>query len=372
MDFTKEMKRKSVKKSLFGVIFFLLIGLVLLYFSNGLLLLKKPANLYSVPEDELEGKYVTAEIGYIFDGYAETVQRKEGSSIETVISREYVIFVNDESVCGLFLPKNMVEDGDALLEESDDYYFGRTDKINKSITVTGIMEKMPDDSLRYYHQCTDYNSMSPEDQEHVLPLLLKVRSSGDIATTWFMVIAGLVFIVIALVRLIGAMSGKNQKQIKGKAEELSPGNPEYILNQVQELCQSTPAVGGVRMTPNLIYLENGAYQYLYGAKDLCWAYKNTVTHRTNGIKTGTSYNLMLRMADGSMRAMSMNEPQVDEWLQKIFVTFPGCVVGYNKDWEKLFKKDRQALAQIAVAQHAQAASAQTQAEAAPSEAEPQA
>lgn len=372
MDYTKDMKRKSIKKSLFGVIFFLLIGIALLYFSNGILLLKKPANLYNVPEDELEGKYVTAEIGYIHDGYAETVQRKEGSSIETVISREYVIFVSDESVCGLFLPKNMVKDGDALLEESDDYYYGRTDEINKSITVTGVMEKMPDDSLRYYHQSTGYDLMSSEEQEHVLPLILKVRSTSDIAMTWVMVIAGLVFIVLALVRLLSALSGKNQKQVKNKVEELSPGNPEYILNQVQELCQSTPAVGGVRMTPNLIYLENGAYQYLYGAKDLCWAYKNTVTHRTNGVVTGRSYNLMLRMADGSSRAMSMNETQVDDWLQKIFNTFPGCVVGYQKDWEKFFKKERQEFMRIAAAQHAQAQSAPAEPEAPSPEAEPQA
>lgn len=377
MDYTTQLKRKSVMKSLVSVILLLALGVALLVFSNGILLLKKPANLYSVPEDELEGKYVTVDLGastIIYDWYAQTEQSKEGSSLKTITSREYIIDANENSFCGLLLPQSMIEAGDALMEECADYLDYETDEITKGFTVTGIMRKMPADSLEFYHEYMDYDARSAEEQAMILPLYLEVRTGGSVGVTWVMVVLGLALIVLALVRLIRALSGKNQKQLTAKAEELAPGNAEYILNQVQELCQSTPAVGGVRMNSSLLYLENGAKQYLYGAKDVCWAYKNTVTHRTNGIPTGKSYNLMLKLADGSTQAMSMSEPQVDEMLQRIFVTFPGCVVGYSKEWETLFKKDRQEFARLAAAQRAQQPqqSAAPAEQAEPAEAEPQA
>lgn len=167
------------------------------------------------------------------------------------------------------------------------------------------------------------------------------------------------------------MSGKNQKQILKKANELSPGNPDYILQHAEQL-YSTPGAGGLRFNGTLILVEEGAKQYLYGANELIWAYRSVIQHKTNGVPTGKSYQLVLVMRDGSMRAVPMPSQTAEDQLVKISALLPNVVVGYDEQLAQLFnKKQYQDLAAEA-ARH-QAARAQAQAEAqAAAESQPEA
>ena len=351
MELLKTLKAKSIRRTILPVCVLLIAAVLCAVVSKPQLLFSKPVNLYDVPREALEGKYVTVRVERIYDSYAYTEQFKDNVSTG-ISSQEYIIDANEMDYCGLLLKKDMLEQADALLDSTYDYLMGEAETIEGGFTVTGVMRKMPEDSLDFYHEVVDYDSMPEENQEYFLPLYLVPRTQGDVITSWVFLGLGLVFLAIAVVQLCKAGGGKNQKQILRKAEELSPGNPDYILTHADELYKTAPSVGGLRMNASLILVEQGARQFLYGTKDLVWAYQNTVQHRTNGIPTGKSYHLMLNMADGTTRDLQMKETQVKEQLQKIFALVPACALGYDKDLQAMFRNNRGALAEVARAQHA--------------------
>lgn len=334
MELTKKLKSRSLKKRILPVCLLLIVAVVFLLLSEADLLIRKPVDLYDVPRDELEGKYVTVEVPFIYAGYAYTEEYKNDRPTGRITSSEYIIDANEEDYCGLLLPESMVDAGNDLMEESDQYYYGEIDEMETTLTVTGIMKKMPNDSLDFYHEVVDYDNQ--EDQDTFLPLYLVARDSGDTVTTVIFLVLGLGCLVWAILLLTTAAGGKNQKQLLKKAEELSPGNPEYILQQVDQLYTNGVNVGGLRMNANLILIEQGANHYLHAAGELVWAYKGVTQHRVNGVPTGKSYNLIMVMRDRTTRSVTMQENQVDEQLQKINALIPNVVLGYDEELGKLF------------------------------------
>ena len=365
MELMKTLKNKSIRKMLLPVCLLLALGIFFFAISNVWLLVQTPKDLWEVPRDELEGKYVTVELPGIYLSYAYTEEYKNDRPTGRITSREYLIDANSEDYCGLLLDsEDLMNKGEALLEECDAYWNYETDEITKTFTVTGVMKKMPEDSLDFYHEAVDYDRLSSGEQEVFLPLYLVARDGGDTASSVVFALIAAGLFAAAVILMVKAASGKNQKQIMDKAKELSPASPDYVLSQVDQLYNNAPAVSGLRMNGSLILLEQGAKQFLYGAKDLCWAYQNVVQHKTNGINTGKSYQLILRMTDGTMKQVTMKEAQVQEQLQKIFALYPACVVGYSKELEAAYKNDRASFAGLAASQRAprQEPAAQTGAE----------
>ena len=75
---------------------------------------------------------------------------------------------------------------------------------------------------------------------------------------------------------------------------------------------------------------------------MLWAYQNTTTHRTNGIKTGVTYSVVI-FIDGQKTGYTIgvpNEATAQEILKKMNEMFPWVVIGYSEDLRKLFHKDR--------------------------------
>ncbi len=368
MEFVKKLRSRSLKKTLLPVILLLVLAVLFLAVSEFWLLFQKPANLYEVPRDQLKGKYVTAEITYIYGEYAYTENYKNGRSTGEITSIECIIDANSDDFCGLYLPGKLVERGEALAEESDAYYNYETDEITTSFTVRGIMKEMPQDSLSYYHEYVDYDTLSADQQQWFLPLYLEAWEGvpGDMVS---MTVLGLACLVFALVLLCKALSGGNQKQLLQKAEQLAPGNPEYVLAHAEQLYDLAPSVGGLRMNASLILVEEGKKQYLYSTKELVWAYQQAVRQRVYGIAVGTRNMLVLRMSDKSARNVVLPESQIREQLQKIQALVPGCAIGYSDQLEELYRKNMAELKNVAAAQRAPKAPAQ--ADAPEAEAEPQ-
>ena len=78
------------------------------------------------------------------------------------------------------------------------------------------------------------------------------------------------------------------------------------------------------------------------------SYQNTTTHRTNGIKTGTSYSVMIWI-DGKKSATVLgmpNEATAQEMLRRINAQFPWVVVGYSEELRKMYNNNRAQFLQL--------------------------
>lgn len=100
---------------------------------------------------------------------------------------------------------------------------------------------------------------------------------------------------------------------------------------------------------NLVKIGRLMTYYLAGSdvralpnNKMMWAYLNTITHRRNGIKTGTTYNVIIEV-EGAKRNHTVsvpNETTADNMLQKIGAMFPWAVLGYSDELKDLFNKNR--------------------------------
>ncbi len=80
---------------------------------------------------------------------------------------------------------------------------------------------------------------------------------------------------------------------------------------------------------------------------IVWAFQRTTTHRTNGIKTGTTYEIALKNYEKKNFQVSVpNEQTGQEILQYIVEAMPWVVVGYNNDLNKMFSGDYQNFLQL--------------------------
>ena len=327
----KQLKMYSLRKVLVWVLVTLVGGAVFLAMRvpGVVMLAKGPAYLDDVPVEELEGKYVTADVEYILDWFAYTE-----SSKGAVTEKEYIIPVGTQEFMALVLDGKMVEQGEALMNDTADYLNGGSD-VEWYMQVQGTVRPLEGEHLRYFKEAFAYDELSPENQALVLPLGLYVGDVGahDQVTMWFFFGIGLVLVAIGLFLVVKALTGGYQKSIKTYCQ----GDP-MALEQLERFYEETPPVHGVRLGRDLLLVQQDAATILLEAQRVVWAYGQTVQHRTNGIPTGKTYALILRTDNGKMYTVPMKKDAVPEVLEAMHDAYPDWVMGYSKDLEDIYKQ----------------------------------
>lgn len=347
MDFLKKRKRKSVLQCCLLALIPLMLALMMMAGAGVQWLLQSPRYLYEVPEEELEGAYVTVEVPFLYGAYAYEEEYENNRPTGRTVSMEYMIDANEVSYCGMYVSGADLKKAEALMEESDAYMDGSGGVPEKSFTVTGVMKPMSGESLRFYKDALDYNTMSQEEQALFLPLYLDTEAGVN----WGLLAFGVILLGVALWIVVYAAMGKYQKQLAEEANALSGGNPEYILEQVKALRETAPVCKGLWIGANLVYLEQGMRQYLYEKREICWAYSQTTQQKMYGfIPVGKYHSLVLRTMDGKNFAFRMSEEKTREGVQTLGKLLPACVLGYSKELETVYNQNREQFAQIAAAQ----------------------
>jgi hypothetical protein len=76
--------------------------------------------------------------------------------------------------------------------------------------------------------------------------------------------------------------------------------------------------------------------------EVIWIYKKRTKHSVNFIPTGSSYSLVLRDSRGKLLELSNSEKDVNLYLTSLGEQTPWVIFGYDKQVEKLYKKQLQA------------------------------
>jgi len=95
----------------------------------------------------------------------------------------------------------------------------------------------------------------------------------------------------------------------------------------------------VKIMPTYIINSTGFSFNIYKTNELMWVYKVITTHRTNGIKTGTSYSVMFKFSDKRMFQMpAKNEANVDNIIQDLMTKISGVFYGFTPELNTLYMK----------------------------------
>lgn len=336
----KTLRKQSLKSVLWIII--LLWGLAILLGGMAMPSLSK-AGTEPTPWEEvdfsgdIEGLYISGTVYGIYDWYCEEYED------DKTVAREYFTDADDYYYMGLRAEHSDMKAADALMVATSAYFEGEDDGtllMEAQYEVKGIIKKIPSDSLKFYHEYLDWDTMDEESKDMFLPYYIDVNNLGDYDTTdgiIFLTVAIILFL-IGLLILILVLAGRYQKTVNNYIKNSM--NPEYTRDKIENFLQVVPEVNGLRYNQEFICGSNNGTTIFGETQKIVWAYKHTVNHRYYFITVAKSYAIVLGFLDGTMQTAAIKkEEMVDAHLQKLQQLCPKAIIGYSADLERMFRKN---------------------------------
>lgn len=341
----ESLKKKSLKSSLVLTVILAAVGIALtVHFAVGTwYVVTGYVSFVELKPDEISNQWVALNLKENWGSFAETTETNSNTHISKTINLYYVILTgNDYSIDFRYMAVNVPADYARKMEQ-----MAANGSYDDPLFLSGRIRKMDNDMYRYFKDyMLDLGLSEEQFEEYTIPYYIKVFPSEQtenictVAAFSF----GVLLIVLAAVRLIKAASGGYLKKLR--ADIASIGISEISADSdwtaAAEICK------GVKVGRLFTYYMEGSKPRAIPNTKILWSYQNTTTHRTNGIKTGTTYSIMI-WVDGQKNASNIgmpNEATAQEMLKRFGNQCPWVVLGYSDELRKMFQNNRSQFMQL--------------------------
>lgn len=341
----EKLKKKNVKKALVSIILLMVIGIVLIAveFSNFKSLMNGHVQFETLaPEEINEDLIVDASITTNFGAFIEEYEENTKTHVTRTTSLYYIIWTGDEDAedfryMGIKVPVADESAMEAMAEATYNYEY------SDPIEYSGAINKMTDEEYGYFKDYFLESGFTEEEiEDYTLPYYIQVGAlTGGAAVSVYVILGiGVVLFLIGVIRLIMVLSGSGLKTIKKELEAV--GFTESDAEYEYESAKTFDKSGDIRIGRRMTFYMMGSKPHVIANEKIVWAYQNTTTHRTNGIKTGTTYAVVLNTYEKKSIQLGVNnESMAQEILQYMDETMSWVVVGYNDELKTLYNKDYQ-------------------------------
>ena len=339
----EELKKKALKNSLALSIILVIIGAIMvgMMATNVFYIVTGYVDFEQLKPDEIKNKMVEYDMEYNFGCCIEEYEYNETTKRSTTTKLYYIIWTGDEYAEDYrYMAVKVPADYETKMEKMADNSFNYLP--SEPINIKGKIMKLEKEEKQYFQNFFKESGWTEEEiAEGTLPYYINVYDNPTFTNVGFVAIfaLGIVFLLWAVIRVIKACSGGYLKKLKKDIEKagLSETAVESDYARAAEIDKKCNMKVGRLMT----YFLLGSDARAVPNEKIVWAYMNAVTHRTNGIKTGTTYNVQLETEGvGSFTVVVNKEDMAREVLKKINETMPWVVVGYSDELKKLYKKNR--------------------------------
>lgn len=345
----EELKKKSIKKSLPGTIIIFIIAVVL-----AVIAIPKISNVKDFEDlepDEIKNQNVKIGVTTNFGSFLEEYSENTSTHKRTTTHYYYVTMTGDEAAhitgdyrfVAIKVPAKYKKQMEEIMEYTERQEYA------DPLYFVGHIRKLDSEEYRYFERAWG----NPTDEwleEYTIPYYIDVTGTSiatgkDVVYIILLVGAGLLALW-GIVRIIKATSGS---YVKAFTKDIQAAG-----------CTETSAFSDLNNAFSFSgdNIKVGRQLFFHGMNDtvpraipvnkILWAYQNTTTHRTNGVKTGTTYSLMI-FVDGSKSATTISVPSeavAQGVLQQMNTMYPWVVIGYSEEIKKLFNKDRAQFLQL--------------------------
>ena len=98
--------------------------------------------------------------------------------------------------------------------------------------------------------------------------------------------------------------------------------------------------GAIQITTNWL-IHAGAYKTeLMASRDIAWAYPKVTKHYHSGIPTGKTYSSIIRDTKGQSIEVTGKKDSVPKLLESLQRRMPWVLIGYSKELDALWRKDK--------------------------------
>lgn len=340
----EELRKKALKNSLFLAILLIVGGLVLAGWNtmNFYYVVTGYAEFEKLEPDKIRSQLVEADITANFGYYLYEYEYNKQTKRSTTTDYYYVIWTGDENATDYrYMSIKVPSTYGRRMEEMSENT--ANDMYSDPITFKGKIRKLDSEE---YDAFKEYfiNSGFTEDEinQYTLPYYIDCFDSSNSMDGAYLILfcAGVGFLIWGIVRMVKGLSGSAVKEFRKTIA--AAGFTENAIETDYKSSFSFDKKSTLRVGRLMTYYVSGPKIKGVPNKQIMWAYLNTVTHKRNGITTGTTYNVILRtesMPSGHTFSVP-SESVAQNVLQKMNEMFPWVVVGYSEDLKKMFNKDR--------------------------------
>lgn len=262
-----------------------------------------------------------------------------GISDVSKLNKFYVTVTGDETFDTGFYETsttNGIETGKAYYKTlvlDDSLLLVKTGEVINLDAYTGSLTYIPSDEQREVLEALQRDIPNLEDS--FLPFMLDAtdfKGSGyaGLAATL------IVFIVClwGVLRALGRIMNTERHSIWRGLQRF--GEPSSVADQIEtELGSSGEKVGNVQITRNWLVANKASTLDVTQLKDVMWIYKKIVSGRG-----GKQISALVYDRNGHLMTITGKEAQIDDTLRGLAQRMPWIMVGYSKEIEAAWKKDR--------------------------------
>lgn len=293
-----------------------------------------PTELNSESDFEsLAGKYVYYEMEMPVDYYESLGKVNNDTGEETIEKYGYFIYDADgDFFFGIVRDEKYDEEMAAMIEDVWSYMTYETDDLPESVVVAGTLTEMDSEDASYFDQTlyeyTYYGFTSNAKYYYIYEGHI---GSFEVSDAWILTAIGLVFIIIGVIWLFVGL-GSWDRNIK----KYITAHPECTRSQLE----TDATVGKVMNNGRTIIGRNWIFAAdsvinVASLDKLCWGY---YYQRSGSDRT---MQMCLFFADGEEFSVNATEENTKEMLTYLYEQLPYVVVGYKKEWDELYNKQRE-------------------------------
>lgn len=141
-----------------------------------------------------------------------------------------------------------------------------------------------------------------------------------------------------------------------KVKRFVKKHPEISVDEIDLDYERGVEIESSRVGKAYTYVFKGSKANILKNDEIIWAYLKRITHKTNGIKTGVTYEVLIATKDKKPHDIPMDsEDGVYAVLEELSKHNPHIVLGYSDELKKMYKKDYDAFLELSRRQVANAA-----------------
>src|SRR5260370_24194321 len=104
--------------------------------------------------------------------------------------------------------------------------------------------------------------------------------------------------------------------------------------------------GAMRITTNWLIQASAYKTNVMATRDVVWAYPKVTKHYHSGIPTGKTYSAIIRDSKGQSVEISGKKDSVPKLLESLQRRMPCVVIGFSKELETLWLREKPKLLQL--------------------------
>lgn len=340
----ESLKKKSIKNSLVLTILLAAVGIGLAaYFALGAwYVVTGYVPFVDLDPDEISNQWVALNLEENWGAFADYSETNSNTHRSKTISIYYIILAEDDYSDFRYMAVEVPAAYEDRMEQ-----MARRGAYGNPLFLSGRIRKMDNDIYRYFKEFMMDGGLTDEEfEQYTLPYYIEVfpNEMYENIVTAAAFLLGVLLIALAVFRLVRAMNGSYLKKLK--ADIASIGVSEFSVesdwNMAVEICK------GIKVGRLFTYYMEGSKPRAIPNSKVLWIYQNTTTHRTYGVKTGTTYSIMI-WVDGWKNAANLgmpNETTAQEMLKRFSAQFPWIIVGYSDELRQMYTKDRARFMQL--------------------------